>query len=181
MIHKKTATRNSWDFRSKEGWSTGTALDHYRCEQVIPRDTKSVTISDTVDFIHKYITAPTVTPVDLILHSINTLTGAIKETPITVYNAQLKAITALWDACHWWASPRTPENLPDPISPRKTFPLRQSPRVYNPPVPPTPPLLPPRLQTSPIHQRLAPRVEPPIVNLDPPPRMATKNQATYRP
>ena len=32
LIHKKTATSNSWDFRSKEGWSIVTALDHYRCE-----------------------------------------------------------------------------------------------------------------------------------------------------
>ena len=78
MIHKKTETINSWDFRSKEGWSIGTALDHYRCEQVIPRDTKAVTISDTVYFLHQYITAPTVTPADRILHSINTLTVSIK-------------------------------------------------------------------------------------------------------
>ena len=28
MIHKKTATRNSWEFQRKEGWSIGTALDH---------------------------------------------------------------------------------------------------------------------------------------------------------
>ena len=62
----------------------------------------AVTISDTVDFLHQYITAPTVTPADRILHSINTLTGAIKETPIAVYDAQLKAIKALQDACHRW-------------------------------------------------------------------------------
>ena len=139
MIHKETATRNSWDFRSKEGWSIGTALDHYRCEQVIPWDTKSVTLSDTVNFLHQYTTAPKVTPVNHILHSINTLTGDIKETPITVYNDQLKAITALRDACHWWESPGTPENLPDPIAPRKIFHLRLSPRVDSPIVNPAPP------------------------------------------
>ena len=116
------ATRNSWDFQSKEGWSIGTSLDHYQCEQVIPRDTKAVTISDTVDILHYYITAPTVTPANCILQSINTLTEDIKEMPITVYNTQLKAIIALRDACHQWASPGTPENLPDPIAPQKTFP-----------------------------------------------------------
>ena len=137
-MHKKTATRNSWYFRSKEGWSIGTALDHYGCEQVISCDTKAVTISDTVEFLHQYITAPTVTPADRILHRINTLTGAIKETPITVYDAQLKGIKALQDACHWWAFPGTPENHPNPIAPRKTLPLRQSPRVSNPHVPPMP-------------------------------------------
>ena len=78
-MHNKMAARNSWDFRSKEGWSIETALDHYRCEQVIPRDTKAVTISDTVDFLHQYITAPTVTLTNRILQSINTLTGAKKK------------------------------------------------------------------------------------------------------
>ena len=84
IIQKKTATRNSWDFRSKEVWSIGIALDHYRCKQVIPPDTKAVTISDTVDFLHQYIIAPTVTPADRILHTINTLKGSIKEKPIVV-------------------------------------------------------------------------------------------------
>ena len=118
MIHKKKATRNSWYFRSKEGQIIGTALYHYRYKQVIPRDTKAVSISDTVDFLHQYITAPTVTPADRILHSINTLKEAIKETPITVYGTQLKSITALRDACHRWESRGTPEKLPDPIAPR---------------------------------------------------------------
>ena len=176
MIHKKRATINSWDFRSKEGWSIVIALDYYCCDQLIPRDTKAVTILDAVDFLHQYITAPTVTPVDCILHIIHTLTGAIKQTPIAVYDAQLKAIKALQYACHRWASPGTPENHPDPIAPWKTLPLRQSPRVSNTPVPPTPPLPPPRVQTLPIHQRPAPRVGPPIVNLAPPPRVAPKTQ-----
>ena len=91
MIHREKTTRNSWDFRIKEGWSIGTALGHYYCEQVIPRDTKAVTIADTVEFLHQYITAPTVTLANRILHSIDTLTGAIKETPIAVYDSQHKA------------------------------------------------------------------------------------------
>ena len=176
MIHKKMATRKSWYFQSKEGWSIGTALDHYRYEHVIPRDTKAVTISDMVDFLHQYITAPTVTPDDHILHTINTLTGAIKETPITVYDAQLKGIKALQDACHWWAFPGTPENHPNPITPQKTFPLYQSPRVLNPPVPPTLPLPPPRVQMLPVHHQPSPRLDPPIVNPAPPPRVPPKTK-----
>ena len=177
------ATRNSWDFQSKEGWSIGTSLDHYQCEQLIPRDTKAVTILDTVDFLHQYITAPTVTPADRILHSINTLTGSIKEMPIPVYDTHLKGIKALQDACHWWESPGTPESHPDPIAPRKTLTLRRSPRMSNPPVLPTPTFPPTRVQTSPINQRPAPRVDPPIVNLSPPPRVApeTKQPIVHEP
>ena len=93
-----------------------------------------------------------------------------------MYDAQLKAVTDLRDACHWWASPGIPENLPDPIAPRKSFLLRRSLRVSNPPVLPMPPLPPPRVQTSPLHKRSDPRVDPPIVNHSPPPKVAPKTK-----
>ena len=66
MIHKKTSTRHLWDFRGKEGWSVGVALEHYRCEHVVAKDTKAEAISDTVEYRHPSITGPTVTPADRI-------------------------------------------------------------------------------------------------------------------
>ena len=47
MIHKKTSTRHLWDFCSKEGWSV--ALEHYRCNCVVSKDTKVEAISDKVE------------------------------------------------------------------------------------------------------------------------------------
>ena len=92
-------------------------------------------------------------------------------------------IKALRDARHQWAPPGTSENHPDPIAPQKIIPLRQSPMVSNLPVPPTPPLPPSRVQTSPVHQQPAPRVDPYIVNLAPPPRVPpeTKRHIVHEP
>ena len=87
MIHKKTSNRKSWDFRSKEGWSVGVSFEHYRCQLVIPADTREINVSDTVEFLHHFITNPTLTPEDRILHGINTLSSAIKDRPTATYEA----------------------------------------------------------------------------------------------
>ena len=108
MIHKKTSYRKSWDFRSKEGWSLGVSFEHYCCQLVIPADTREINVSKTVEFIHQFITTPTLTPEDRILHGINTLTSATKDRPTATYEAQIKAITKLRDICTGWARIYTP-------------------------------------------------------------------------
>ena len=99
MINKKTSNRNSWYFCSKEGWSVGVSLEHYRCQLVIPADTREINVSRTVEFLHKFIMYPTITPEDRILHGLNKLSGAIKDAPTATYNTQIKAITTLRDMC----------------------------------------------------------------------------------
>jgi hypothetical protein len=49
LIHAKPGVRRSWDFRAKQGFYVGPALDHYRCWELVKADTKKV-ISDTVEF-----------------------------------------------------------------------------------------------------------------------------------
>ena len=41
IIHKKASRRHSWDFRGKDGWSVGAEMDHYRCQKVEAKDTKT--------------------------------------------------------------------------------------------------------------------------------------------
>ncbi len=41
LIHAKPTTRRSWDFRAKEGFYIGPALDSYRCFKLVKMDTKS--------------------------------------------------------------------------------------------------------------------------------------------
>ena len=77
MIHKKTSNRKSWEFCSKEVWSVGVLFEHYRCQLVIPDDTREINVSDTVEFLHYFITTPTLTPEDCILHEINKISSAI--------------------------------------------------------------------------------------------------------
>jgi hypothetical protein len=41
LIHAKPATRRSWDFRAKNGFYIGPAMDSYRCFKLVNADTKS--------------------------------------------------------------------------------------------------------------------------------------------
>ena len=87
MIHKKTSNQKSWDLCSKEGWSVGVSFERYRCQLVIPADKREINVSDTVEFLHHFITTPTLTPEYWILHGINTLSNAIQEKPYATYEA----------------------------------------------------------------------------------------------
>jgi hypothetical protein len=50
LIHAKPGTRRSWDYRAKQGFYVGPALDHYRCFELVKSETKQKVISDTVQF-----------------------------------------------------------------------------------------------------------------------------------
>ena len=62
IVHKKTSMRNVLDFRGKDGWRIGVALDHYRCQCVIGQDANADVVNDTVEFRHHHVTQPSVTP-----------------------------------------------------------------------------------------------------------------------
>ena len=108
MIHKKRYNGKYWDFHSKEGWSAGVSFDHYRCQLVIPSDTIEINVSDTVEFIHHFITTPTLTPEYCILHGLNTLSSVIKYRHTSTYEAQIQAIPKIRDLCTGWAGIETP-------------------------------------------------------------------------
>ena len=84
---------------------------------MIPTDTREINVSDTVEFFHKFIMSPTITPEDHILHGLNTLSGAIKDDPTATYNAQIKAITNLRDIYTSWVGNDTPTNSAPPVHP----------------------------------------------------------------
>ena len=109
MIHKNTSNRKSWDFRSKEGWSVSVSFEHYRCQLVIPANTIEINVSDKVEFLHCFITTPTLSLEDRILHGINTLSSEIQDKPTATYEAQIQAITKLRDICTGWEGIDTPK------------------------------------------------------------------------
>ena len=90
IIHKKTYSRKSWDFHNKEGWSVGVSFEHCRCQLVIPADTREINVSNMVEFIHHFITTPTLTPEERILYGINTLSNVIQYKPFATYEAQIQ-------------------------------------------------------------------------------------------
>jgi hypothetical protein len=77
LIHSKTASGRSWDFRAEDGFYIGPTLDSYRCNKLVKMDTKSQVISDTVEFWHAYHTIPASTPSDRIIHGLRVMTNAL--------------------------------------------------------------------------------------------------------
>ena len=49
IAHRKTGTRNSWNFRGAAGWYVGVALQHYRYHTIVAKATRTVQIYDTVE------------------------------------------------------------------------------------------------------------------------------------
>jgi len=70
LIHAKPSTRRSWDYRAKQGFYVGPALDHYRCYELVKSDKKQKVISDTVQFRHAYLQIPKVSAEDKILNGL---------------------------------------------------------------------------------------------------------------
>ncbi len=77
----------SWDFRGSDSFYVGMSLEHSHCHCVINSKTKSLCISDTVDFHHHHLTILTVTPADTIVHSLDAITNAISNTPSATSSA----------------------------------------------------------------------------------------------
>ncbi len=95
--HAKPATRRSWDYRAKEGFYIGPALDSFRCFKVVKMDTKSQVISDTVEFRHAYRTIPAPTAEDRITQGLRGVMDALTDTPPPTTISQLKALSNLRD------------------------------------------------------------------------------------
>ncbi len=77
-MHKAPTKQGTWAENSIHGWYTQTSPKHYRCHVIYTKNMKSMRISDTVWFKHKYITQPTVTPADMIVKALTDLTQALK-------------------------------------------------------------------------------------------------------
>ena len=59
--------------------------------------------SDTIEFRHHKLTLPSVTLEDKVLHGVQQLTAALKNTPASTVYAQLQAIKSLQDTIEHWA------------------------------------------------------------------------------
>ena len=64
-----------------------------------------------INKLHQFINTPTLILEYCILHGINTLSSAIKDSPTATYEAQIQAITKLRDIYTGWARIDTPRKL----------------------------------------------------------------------
>ena len=97
IIHNKPGTRLSWDFRGRQGFNIGPALQYYRCFHVVDAVTKYLLFSDTVELFHGYFNEPTVSPADRIVRALNFLLCAIKDVPASVHHEQISSISGFRD------------------------------------------------------------------------------------
>ncbi len=102
LIHAKPITRRSWDFRAKQGFYIGSALDSYWCFKLINADTKSQCISNTVEFRHKYLAIPAPTTEDRIIQSLQQVAGVLTRATPPTSISQVDAITNLRDIFESW-------------------------------------------------------------------------------
>ena len=81
LVYKHPTIRASWDLNGEPGWYIGPALDHYRCVQCyIPR-TKSIVISDTVEFFPTIIKFPSFKLADFIQQAATDMLSILANPP----------------------------------------------------------------------------------------------------
>jgi hypothetical protein len=95
LINAKSASRQSWDFRAKNGFYIGPALESYHCFKLANADTKSQVISDTVKFCHSYLSVPAPSIEDQIVHGLQVVAGALAGAAPPTSISQVYAITNL--------------------------------------------------------------------------------------
>ena len=92
-----------------------------------PKDTKAVHISDTHEYRHHYLTQPTLTSEDCVLHGLQTLTCALEDAPSQMCEEQLRAIITLQELFGKWTKnvPTYPRQNKAPRAPPKNPPKKE--------------------------------------------------------
>jgi hypothetical protein len=102
LTHVKTMMGQSWDYRAKQGFYIGPALDHYRCYELVKSETKQKVISNTVEFRHAYLQIPAVLVDDKIINKLQVMAGALRNAPPPTSSNQLDAIETLRTLFEKW-------------------------------------------------------------------------------
>ena len=78
QCHVKSGNRGTWDAHTVDGWFLGSSLEHYRAFRCFVQSTKASRICDTVQFMHKYVTQPALTPGDVMSKAAHDLIKALR-------------------------------------------------------------------------------------------------------
>ena len=174
ISHKKTGTRNSWDFHGEPAWNIGVFIYYYRCQNIIAKGTRDTRVSDTLEFRHHHLTIPTRTPADHIIHGVEQLMTAINAASAVECDNQLAAIQALRQVFHRWLrpteqlSPNPPPNLHQPNSTQSNpYILRRTRRIKKSSNPP-PRVVPNTRQAEVFTPTPSPRVDMGVVDNEEP-------------
>ena len=127
IIHNKPRWRKYRDYRGRNGFSASVALNHYRFQRAIDTKTKVVSIMDTIEFCHNYLTQTSIKPEDCLIHALQTLTASMHDKPY-IHSAQhlqeidhLRHIFQAWQETNTNPSPN-PHAIPKVTRPDVTRP-----------------------------------------------------------
>ncbi len=95
QIHESSKQQGTWAANTINGWYLQTSPEHYQCHRIYVKKTKSGRISDTVCFKYRYLTQPTVIPVDTIIKALRDLTLALKGRRNMKGIEQIEALTKI--------------------------------------------------------------------------------------
>ena len=130
MIHTTSNKGKSWDQRRREGFSVVPALQHYQCIQSIDSKTKPLIITDTDEYLHKYLTQPHITAEYRMTHAKDFLTAALKDVPTSIFDSQLAAIEAVREI---FTNGKTIKSTPHKTSKAPFIPRQEAPVQYRTP------------------------------------------------
>jgi hypothetical protein len=98
LVHEKTDKRGTWAYHCVDGWYFNTSPDHYRVHNCHIKATRADRLSDTVQFKHKHLTNPEISPHDKIMHALANCKAALLGVLATKSDAEiddLKRLVAL--------------------------------------------------------------------------------------
>jgi len=116
-IHKKMDKRGTWSYHSVDGWYLATSPKHYRVHNCYVKTTQAERLTDTIQFKHKNITNPTISPHDKIMHALANCKMAIKGMMNENPNQQMGELQTIFN------------NAQAHLNQRKEINLQQVPRV----------------------------------------------------
>ena len=132
IIHNNSSRHKTWDYRGRDDFSAGAALNHYCCQKAIDSKTKALSITETVEFSHQYLTQPSLMPTDRLIHELHPLTSTTHHAPAVNIEHKLLVIYHLHRLFHTWQDTNTttspePNNVPTLTPSDVTHPSQDSP------------------------------------------------------
>jgi hypothetical protein len=87
-------------------------MEHYQCYALVKSNTEQKVLSNTVEFLHVYLTISAVTLEDKIINGLQLMARALKNTPHPTSVTQLEAIEKFQSLFGLWQllSPKTLSN-----------------------------------------------------------------------
>ena len=97
-VHQPSENRRTWGYHSVDGWYLYTSPEHYRTHNCHVKDTGQERLSESVKFLHKAITNPSLTATDKLMNAMSNLNSAIKQLDHDASDEQLRDLSNLVNA-----------------------------------------------------------------------------------